>query len=99
MVNHKCKAVSLSHGISHPAVIRPFCALLAQGMSDFVAIEQHREIEERKVNTAIFSASLFRGHHDEDVIESISLRMEGVMTIDISTERPSCSDGRQTEAS
>ena len=45
MVNHKCKAVSLSHSISHPVVIRPFCALLAQGMSDFMAIEQHREIE------------------------------------------------------
>ena len=37
------KAVPLSHGISHADVIRSFCALLAQGKSDFVAIEQHRE--------------------------------------------------------
>ena len=37
------KAVPLSHGISHADVIKSFCALLAQGKSDFVAIEQHRE--------------------------------------------------------
>lgn len=37
------EAVPLSHGISHADVIRSFCALLAQGKSDFVAIEQHRE--------------------------------------------------------
>ena len=37
------KAVPLSHGISHADVIRSFCALLAQGKSDYVAIEQHRE--------------------------------------------------------
>jgi len=37
------KAVPLSHGISHADVIFSFCALLAQGKSDFVAIEQHRE--------------------------------------------------------
>ena len=37
------KAVPLSHGISHADVIRSYCALLAQGKSDFVAVEQHRE--------------------------------------------------------
>jgi hypothetical protein len=37
------KAVPLAHGISHADVIRSFCALLAQGKSDFAAIEQHRE--------------------------------------------------------
>jgi hypothetical protein len=37
------KAVPLSHGISHADVIKSFCALLAQGKSDYVAIEQHRE--------------------------------------------------------
>jgi hypothetical protein len=37
------KAVPLSHGISHADVIRSYCALLAQGKSDFVAIAQHRE--------------------------------------------------------
>ena len=37
------KAVPLCHGISHADVIRSFCALLAQGKSDFAAIEQHRD--------------------------------------------------------
>jgi len=37
------KAVPLSHGISSADVIRSYCALLAQGKSDFAAIEQHRE--------------------------------------------------------
>ena len=37
------KAVPLSHGISHADVIRSFCALLAQGKSDYAAIEQHRK--------------------------------------------------------
>lgn len=37
------KAVPLTHGVSHGEVITSYCALLAQGKSDFVAIEQHRE--------------------------------------------------------
>jgi hypothetical protein len=37
------KTVPLSHGISHADVIKSFCTLLAQGKSDFWAIEQHRE--------------------------------------------------------
>jgi hypothetical protein len=37
------KEVPLSHGISHADVIRSYCALLAQGKSDYAAIEQHRE--------------------------------------------------------
>jgi hypothetical protein len=36
-------AVPLFHGIRHADVIRFFCALLAQGKSDYEAIEQHWE--------------------------------------------------------
>jgi hypothetical protein len=43
MASSLAKAVPLAHGISHADVLRSYCALLAQGKSDFVAIEQHRE--------------------------------------------------------
>lgn len=43
MASSLAKAVPLSHGISHADVIRSYCALLAQGKSDFAAVEQHRE--------------------------------------------------------
>ena len=36
------KAAPLSHGITHADVMRSYCALLAQGKSDFAAVEQHR---------------------------------------------------------
>ncbi len=37
------REVPLSHGIPHADVIRSYCALLAQGKSDYAAIEQHRD--------------------------------------------------------
>jgi len=43
MVSSLFKSVPLAHGIPHADVLRAFCALLAQGKSDFAAIEQHRE--------------------------------------------------------
>lgn len=43
MASSLSKAVPLSHGISHADVMRCYCALLAQGKSDFAAVEQHRE--------------------------------------------------------
>ena len=43
LVSSLVKAVPLAHGIPHADVVRAFCALLAQGKSDFAAIEQHRE--------------------------------------------------------
>ncbi len=43
MASSLAKAAPLAHGISHADVIRSYCARLAQGKSDFVAIEQHRE--------------------------------------------------------
>jgi hypothetical protein len=43
LVSSLVKSVPLAHGIPHTDVFRAFCALLAQGKSDFAAIEQHRE--------------------------------------------------------
>jgi hypothetical protein len=43
LVSSLAKSVPLAHGIPHADVLKAFCALLAQGKSDFAAIEQHRE--------------------------------------------------------
>lgn len=85
------KAVPLSHGISHADVIRSYCALLAQGKSDFAAIEQHREddfFREALGLSQVPSEATMRQRMDENTAEFLRVVSWSSVEFLMKTESP-----------